>query len=489
MIRHRPRSPGAQPGVIAVMVLGMVLVAAQPASGQVQLPDFGDPSSSVFSASDERRIGEAIMREIRASLTLIEDAEVEAFIESIGYRIVSASDSQNVGFTFFVVADNEINAFAAPGGYIGINSGMILVSESESELASVLAHEIAHVTQRHIARAVALSDRTNIPALAGVIAAILIGTQNSQMGQAAAAAVVGTRIQKQIDFTRANEQEADRVGMQLLERSGFDPRALPGFFEKLQSASRYYRKPPEFLSTHPVTTSRIADALGRAEKFPYRQREDSLEYLMVRAKLRVLTESEPGKAIEFFRNRVAEDNTTDLSASSYGLALALDKAGFHDDANRILRELVENHATYMPLRAALADNELRSGNYGESLRIYAEGLELFPDNKVLVRGYSNALIQSGKSARALEIIKSYSRLHALDGPLYRIQAEAYEKAGNPAESHMALAEHYYHTGQLGRAIHQLKLASQAAGDDFYRNSRIEARLKELEDEQALRNQR
>lgn len=480
---------GTLSGNLAAVTLAVVLAVSQPARPQVQLPDFGDPSSSVFSASDERRIGEAVMREIRASLALVEDAEVEEYIESVGYRIVSSSDSRNVGFTFFVVADDAINAFAAPGGYIGVNSGLIQATDNESELASVMAHEIAHITQRHIARSVALADRTNIPVLAGVIAAILIGTQNAQVGQAAAAAVVGSRIQKQIDFTRANEQEADRVGMQLLEGSGFDPRALPGFFEKLQSASRYYRKPPEFLSTHPVTTSRIADALGRAEKFPYRQREDSLDFLFVRAKLRVLTEIEPGKAIEYFRRGIAEKKEKDLSASSYGLALALDKAGYHGDANKILRELVNNYPTHMALRAALADNELRSGNADSSLEIYAEGFDLFPDNKILVRGYASALIQTGRSKRALEIIESYSRLHALDAPLYRIQAEAYEKAGRTAESHMSLAEHYYRMGQLGGAIHQLKLASRVAGDNFYRNSRIEARLEELEDEQAQRDKR
>lgn len=471
------------------MLFALGLAQVPPAKAQVKLPDFGDASSSVFSAADERRIGEAIMREIRASLSLVEDPEVEEYIQRTGYRIVSASEEQNVGFTFFVVADEAINAFAAPGGYIGINSGLITATENESELASVIAHEVAHVTQRHIARAVALADRTNIPAIAGVIAAILIGTQNPQAGQAAAAAVVGTTVQNRIDFTRANEQEADRVGMQLLERSDFDPRAMPAFFEKLQSASRYYRRPPEFLSSHPVTTSRIADALGRAEKFPYRQREDSLSYLFVRAKLRVITEPEPQKAVTYFREIIQGDQPKNLSSASYGLALALDKTGQQDEAKQILKVLVEKHPQQMSLRGSLADLELRSGNLDESLKLYSEGLRLFPDNKILVRGYANALIRGGQGARALEMIEGYGRLRSLDAPLYRLQAEAYQQAGKPAESHMSLAEHYYRIGQLGGAIHQLKLASQVAGDDFYRNSRIEARLKDLETEQAQRAKR
>ena len=252
----------------AVLVLALMLARVPVAGAQIQLPDFGDSSSKAFSNADERAIGEAFMREIRSRLTIVDDPEVEQYIQWIGYRLVSESDYYNLGFTFFVVADNQINAFAAPGGYIGANSGLITASESESELAAVLAHETAHVTQRHIARSIELAGRNNIPAIAGLIAAIIIGTQNSQAGAATAAAVVGGQAQKQIDFTRANEKEADRVGMQLLESSGFDPRAMPAFFEKLQSESRYYRKPPEFLSTHPVTTARIADTRGRAEQFP-----------------------------------------------------------------------------------------------------------------------------------------------------------------------------------------------------------------------------
>jgi predicted Zn-dependent protease len=203
------------------------LLWAPALAAQVQLPDIGSPESNTISLADERAIGELFMREIRSRVKLVDDAEVEDYIQSLGYRLLSQSDSQQFGFTFFVVEDAGINAFAAPGGYIGINSGLITASESEGEVASVVAHEIAHVTQRHIAQAVAVADRSSMQTLAGIIAAIIIGTQSPDAGQATAAAVIGSQIQKQLNFSRANEQEADRVGMQLLQGAGFDPRAMP----------------------------------------------------------------------------------------------------------------------------------------------------------------------------------------------------------------------------------------------------------------------
>ena len=462
--------------------IGALLLWAPTLAAQVQLPDIGNPESSTISLAEERAIGELFMREIRSRVKLVDDPEVEDYVQSLGYRLVSQSDSQNFGFTFFIVQDGAINAFAAPGGYIGINSGLITASDSESEVASVVAHEIAHVTQRHIAQAVAAADRSSVQTIAGIVAAIIIGTQSPEAGQATAAAVVGSQMQQQLNFSRASEHEADRVGMQLLQNAGFDPRAMPAFFEKLQSASRYYQRPPEYLSTHPVTTSRIADAMGRAEKFSYRQVEDSLSYRLVRAKLRVLTELDPKEAVDYFSKRLKSGSAESLAAAKYGLAIAYDRAGRSQEANKLYRELIAEYPDRVSLRAALAENELRGGELNEGLRIYAESSELYPGNKILVKGYANALIQADQAKKALQVIDGYARIHSLDATLYKLRANAYQKAGNPAESHIALSEHYYLNGEIGAAIHQLELASQRSGDDFYRNSRIEARLKQLQDE-------
>jgi predicted Zn-dependent protease len=193
--------------------------------------------------------------------------------------------------------------------------------------------------------------------------------------------------------------------------------------------------------------------------------------------------------VRYFRDLIDDGLYKSLPAAKYGLALSLERAGRPKEANEILRELVKKHPDRMSFRAALGDNEFRTGNLNEALRIFAEGLSVFPDNKMLVRGYTNALIQAGQGQKALDVVESYGRLHSLDAPLYRIRAQAFQQVGNPAESHVALAEHYYRNGEFRAAIHQLKLASQVPGNDFYRSSRIEARLQELETEQTLRAQR
>ena len=289
-----------RPHVVAAVVTGWLLATS--ASAQIALPDFGDPSRAGFSLAEEKAVGEIFMGQVRAQLDISDDPEVERYIERLGYRITSHSD--RTGFTFFVVESPVINAFAGPGGYIGINSGLILAAEGEGEVASVVAHEVAHVTQSHIARGIDASDRSQLPAIAGLLAALILGTQNPAAGQAAAAAVLGSQIQARIDFTRQNEQEADRVGMQYLAASEMDPRAMPAFFERLQEAIRYSRQAPEYLSTHPVTGSRIADSRARAEQYPYRQYVDSLDFHLVRAKLRLLAFNDPKAALVWFDDQL-----------------------------------------------------------------------------------------------------------------------------------------------------------------------------------------
>ena len=484
--RHRRAAARACLRILAA--IGGAACLAGGSNAQVRLPDFGDASEQVISPAEERALGEAFMREVRARLTIVDDPQVEQYVQSLGYRLVAASDRQSLGFTFFVVEDESVNAFAAPGGFIGVHSGLILATRTESELASVLAHEIAHVTQRHIARSIEDADRTNLPVLAGVIAAILIGARNPEAGQATAAAVIGSKVQRQINFTRQNEMEADRVGIRLLAGAGFDPRDMAGFFEKLQNASRYSRRPPEFLSTHPVTTDRIAEAQERAGRFPYRQHRNSDSYYLVRAKLRVRIASDPQRVLDRLVEERATGHAQSPAANDYGQALAMARLGREDDAREVLERLLEAHPDNLAFRAELADLALRTGNPSRALALYSEGLDLYPDDKVLVHGYAAALNDTGRPRDALEIIDEYGRLYVIDSRMHRLRAEAYEKLGRSIDSRAALAEHYYLSGQLERAIHQLRLASRTQDEDFYRAARIEARLEEWEAELALRRQ-
>ena len=449
------------------------------AGAQVQLPDFGDASEAELSPAEERALGEAFMRQIRASLAIVDDPLVERYVQSLGYRLAASSDRRDLGFTFFVVEDESLNAFAAPGGFVGINAGLILETRSESELASVLAHEIAHVTQRHIARAIAHSSRSNLPILAGILAAIVVGAQNVEAGQAAAAAVIGSTAQGQINFTRQNEMEADRVGIRMLAEAGFDPREMAGVFEKLQSAARYSQRPPRLLSTHPVTTDRIAEARDRAERLPYRQHQSSESYYLVRARLRVRIARDPQQVLDRFVEERAAGYAQSATANEYGQVLAMVRLGREGDAREMLERLVERHPDNMTFRAELALAAHRTGDLTRALALYAEGLALYPDDRILVRGQAAALNEAGRPDDALRLIDGYGQLHTPDSEMYRLRADANEKLGRTLDSRADLAEHFYLSGRPDRAIAQLRLAMQDDDQDFYRRSRIEARLQEL----------
>ena len=474
--------------VMLLAMMGGALGLAARSDAQIKLPDFGDVSEATLSPADERALGEAFMREIRSRLTLVDDPLVERYMQSLGYRLVASSDRYDLQFTFFMVEDPSLNAFAAPGGFVGVNSGMILATQSESEFASVLAHEIAHVTQRHIVRSIDHASRSNLPVLAGILAAIIIGAQDVEVGQATVAAVVGSTAQRQINFTRQNEIEADRVGIRILANAGFDPREMAGVFEKLQNAARYSPRAPEFLSTHPVTTNRIAEARDRAERFPYRQHQSSESYYLVRAKLRARTTGDAKRVLDQLVEERSTGRAQSPTANTYGQAIALARLGREGDAREILERLVESHPDNLTFLDELAGTLLRSGDVSRALALYSEALDLYPDDKGLIRRHAAALNEAGRPHDALKLIEEYEQLHPIDSEMYRQRADAYQKLGRLLESRADLAEHYYLSGHLGAAIQQLRLASQAPKQegDYYAVARIEARLEALEAERRKR---
>ena len=465
--------------------IGGMVCSAQGAVAQARLPDFGDASEQMFTPAEEQALGEAFMRALRARLTLADDPLVERYVQSLGYRLVASSERHDLGFTFFVIEDKSLNAFAAPGGFIGINAGMILATRSESELASVLAHEIAHVTQRHIARAIEHGSRANLPVLAGILAAIMIGARSADTGQAAVAAVIGSTAQRQINFTRQNEAEADRVGIRMLAGAGFDPNGMAGVFEVLQNAARYSQRPLEYLSTHPVTTNRIAEAKDRAERLPQQQHESSESYHLVRAKLRARLADDPQRLLDQLDEEIAAGGAPgEAAASAYARALSMARLGREEAARAVLERLLESHPDNPTFRAELAGSALRTGNQSRALALYSEGLDLYPDDKALVRGYAAALNEAGRPRDTLELIDEYERLYTIDSEMYRLRADAYGQLGRTLDSRADLAEHFYLSGRLDQAIRQLRLAAreQHKDRDFYRAARIEARLEELERE-------
>ena len=466
----------------------MLALAVSPLrAGSLQdLPSIGDSAGSVVSPEFERRLGQAVMRQVRQNTPLIQDPEVESYIQSIGYQLVANSDDNQLTFTFFVINNPQINAFAAPGGVVGINSGVILNSEKESELAGVLAHEIAHVTQRHMARTFEAASKFNMPMAAAVVGAILLGIANPEAGQAALAVVSGVGAQYQINFTRENEEEADRIGMQLLARSGFDPRGMPSFFERLQQSSRYYQgNAPEFLRTHPLTSTRIADSIARAEQYPRRDYPNSRNFELVRARLTVLAHENPADAIKIFEQQLAADDNRDKTAARYGYALALMKANNFPKAQEQLRILLKDDPENIAYLLAMGRLESAQRNFNAAVNIYREAMRLYPDYRPLVLAYARALLNTKQPLEARELLRKYARNNEPTLIHYDLLSQAEAETGSPAESAMAKAEYYYLSGETRLAIDRLKHTQHNTQLTYYQQERISARLQQLEYELEL----
>lgn len=455
----------------------------------IQLPNIGETAEAYLSTEDEQRYGEAFMRSIRHALDLVDDPEVQNYIESLGNRLVANGGVGGRKFSFFVVRDPTINAFAGPGGYIGVHTGLFITGNNEAELASVMAHEIAHVTQRHIARAFEDASRMSVPVTAAIIAGLILGSRagNSQIGEAAIAASAAGSIQRQINFTRSNEQEADRVGLQILADSGYEPRAMPRFFEHLQQASIFYDNLQlEFLRTHPVTIARISDTRNRAEQYPQLRESISDGFPLIREKVRVLQEANPAKSVAWYEGVLPEATPEERDALRYGYAVALNAAGRHSAARAQIAPLAKREPERVAYQIVLAEAALGENRIEEALAIYARNLGLYPYHLPLTLYYADALLQDGQPAKAAEAVDDYMRARNARPELYRLLAQAREAMNDRLGAHQALAEHYYLLGEMRPALEQLEMALRRVSEPDVRATRIKARIESMRNEWRVR---
>ncbi len=477
--------------LMITLLVGVHLTSTQ-AENPSDLPDMGDPTGTLMTPRQEAELGAAFFRSLHSQLKIDQDPEILDYIQTLGQKLAVSGDTPEQTFHFFVVNDPAINAFAGPGGYIGVNAGLILTSESESELASVLGHEIAHVTQRHIYQAIQAAGRMSLPAAAAMLAGVLLGarTGNGQMSQAAIMASQAALTQLQINFTRDNEAEADRVGMQILSRAGFDPRAMPNFFERMQQSTRFAgRNIPEFLLTHPVTVSRISDTRGRAEQFAYRQYPDSMAYAIIRAKLKVATASNPQDSVNYFRALQGQGDRMQRDVNRYGLALALMVHSRQSEARPLLRKLASEYPDQAQFVQAEAQVEVEDKNYAEATRLFERALARFPDNRAMTLSHVRVLLTTGKPEQARKLLDGYIRYQGANPDVYELLGEIYSRLGQDAESHRYLGEAYYAAGQTRAAILHYRLAQKAAGNNYYLNAVIDERLRQFLAEEAERRKR
>ena len=468
---------------LLALALGL---AAVPVYAQPPLPDLGEAASEVLPPQLERRIGESLLRDIRArEPAYLDDPEVVDYLKRLGARLAAAAAGARRDFEFFVLRDASINAFALPGGFIGVHSGLIAAAESESELASVLAHEMAHVTQRHIARLLGAQQQMQIPVMAAIAAALLLGRSRPDLAHAAAAAAQGVATQASLGYSRDFEREADRIGFQMLTGAGFDGRAMVAFLERLQRAMRLVDdgSVPGYLRTHPVTTERIADMQARAEQLPYRQSADSLDFHLVRARLRAEA-GEAHDALAHFAAVVRERRFASEAGALYGLAFAQLRA----------REPVAAEATLARLRALGAEHPMiellaaraRSdqGDLAGALALLRRAAERWPGRRPVVYAFAKALQDAGRHAESVVVLDAAIGEAPRDARLHELRARGYAGLGRRLAQHRAQAEAYALQGSLGAAIEQLSLALAAGDGDFYELSATEARLRELRAEHA-----
>jgi predicted Zn-dependent protease len=475
------------------LVFAVALAIAPTAVVPQTLPELGDPSGADMSLAQERRLGESVVRDIRLSGGYLEDPEVNGYLNELGNRLVTAIPGAPFEFEFFAVNDPTINAFALPGGYVGVNTGLILLTQNESELAAVLAHEISHVTQHHIARSISKQKDAMLTTLAALAAAIVAarvgGSNGGQVAQAAIASAQGLGIQMQIDYTRQIEQEADRLGFQRLDAAGFDVTAMATFMERLQRASRFVEgSAPSYLRDHPVTYERIAEAQARAQGKPFKQVKDSLDFNMVRALVRSY-QGTTKEAIQFFEDALAERRYNDPIAVRYGLIASLLRA---QDFKRAQAELLilEKAAPPHPMIDAMAGQVLmQSGQLSPAIARYQAALARYPNKQQLIYDYPEALLKDKQAAKAAAYLSEQLLRYPNDGPLHLLAAKAYAALGKQGLAHQHQAEYYAWLGNLPGAVVQFELAVKAGDGDFYQSSVAESRLRAMREELADQKKR
>jgi predicted Zn-dependent protease len=483
--------------IVRPLLLTLSLCIAATPCGAQTLPDLGDISAATLSEQQEKTIGNRIMREVRIDKDYIEDPEIFDYINSLGQRLLATADTPHQDIDFFVVRDETINAFAMVGGHIGVHTGLILLTQTESELAGVVAHEIGHVLQKHQARFLAGQSKSSWTSLAALALALIASRSNSNQGAQVTEAAVATagalQIQTAIDYTREHEREADRVGLTLLQRAGFDPRGMANFFDRMLKANRLneFKGAPSYLRTHPLTTERIADIQDRIEhgREPIlsMMSSDSFEYRLARARVRA-TSDVPSEAIKYFRAQLEDKTIVRPREEVYGLAVSLQRAREFDAAWNTLEPLLKGpnaHPAFLVL-AGRIKADMRRDN--EAFEIYRAALNAHPGYRALVYAYNELLQQTGRTRESLADLEERTRGNPDDARLYDLKARAMEASGRSVGQHRAQAEAYFRRGNLAAAVEQLEIATkQVRGSDFYELSTAESRLSELR--QQLENER
>jgi predicted Zn-dependent protease len=451
------------------------------------LPSLGDSSSRLVSPQMEQQIGQMFLKQLHATLPISKDVLIQYYVEQHMWALAQYSDLQSALNTVIVVDNQSINAFAAPGGIIGINLGLLIYAQDSDEYSSVMAHEMAHLSQRHFARGVEANQASAIPNLVGLLAAVLVGAAGGTDAALAAlttAQAIGQS--KQLRFSREREQEADRIGLNTLARASRDPEAMSRMFERMQQAYRFTRRPPEFLLTHPLSESRINDARNQARQFENRITgqespaliRDKIDYQLIRARAREHYVVNPQKNIERYRKELAQ-SPNDV-AIAYALALSLSKSEMHDEAIALIEQIYKRNTGSILYTGALGEILINADRHIEAQRLLASTLELYPENHPLEMLLVRSKIATKDFTDAETLLVKQSKLRPNDVNIWYELAETSGLAGNVTGVHLARAEYFYLNGAFHRAIQHLEYAQRLVDDaNFQLEAKLTQRIQDL----------
>ena len=449
-----------------------------------ELPDLGDYSETIIGAHEESIIGSQILQQVYQSDSVINDVEIEDYLYNLTNKLVRASDYSGNRLTFFIVNDSSINAFAMLGNVIGIHTGLILSANSESELASVLAHEIAHITQRHLARMIGKLQKDSFKSYLGLGLALLLARSNPDLARGALTVSQALGVQTVLNYTRENEKEADRVGIQILDKAGFDVRGSIDFFKTLQKGNRHsIGAAPSFLRTHPITSERISDIEDRIKEHPYKQRMDDPSFHFVKGKIRVFLQD---KKIVKKQLEINVKNKTFVSelGERYALAYAYLLNEDFDDAQRELKWLKNKNLNNPMIEQLNIEFLIKKGEINAAYEAIKKALKKYPNYRAFVYELANYLIEMNLIKDAIKFIQNYLLAYSSDPELYKLLAKAYSLNGNQLLQHESLSHSFYYRYNLQEAITQMDMAVRSDGN-FYEKSRVEARLKQLQREKEI----
>ena len=441
------------------------LLLAQPAqaiaSGQ-HLPDIGTAGLSALTLEKERDVGDQAMRQIRATYPMLGDPVLQEYLEHLGYRLVTSGSKPIHPFTFFLINQPSINAFAFFGGHVGVHTGLFMAAANESELASVLAHEIAHVNQRHLARHIEHNMQMQPATLGATLGAILLTILAPQAGIAALQTSMAASQQMAINFTRKHESEADRIGMQNLVAAGFDPYSMPSFFGKLAAKYRFASKPPAFLMTHPFPENRVADAQLRAQQFPSQAHPVSIDFQFAKARIQVRYGNLSAiQSVDKYKFELERPDFNHKDALRYGLALAYLQAEQADDANKTIAPLLAKYPRNLFVLDAITDIEMALNHQQAAIQRLQGFYQYMPENQVIALNYANVLLKQSQHDQAIDILKQYRITAPEDMTALGLLQDAYSKAGLIGQQYSTRADSLALMGRYEQAIAMLERASRS----------------------------